>query len=394
MNIFPVYPLEGWTGMLLLAPALVVGFFFGLTLERAGFGNARVLSAQFYFTNMRVFKVMFTAIITAGAGMALLGAVGLLDMQMLSWPDTFIWPHLVGGFLLGAGFIVSGYCPGTSIVAAASGKLDGFATVLGVVVGSYLFGEAYGLIKGFYASGAKGVLTLHGLLGLPYAVLMAIVVLAAVGMFFGAEKVEAIFSARMKAEDRPRIRYPRKPLYAVAAVGLLAAAAALVFPPPADVRPWKTAGTMTPVELGQRIVEQPETLTIVDLRRKPDCEGPDRIPGAVCFEDLRDVVANLPQERDLVAYAHGPQKRLPPRLQDFPGKIYRLQGGLAGWKASIVDSPEKRADEIVKTQGREAYDLISSLHSYFTGARASAAPSAPPATIKRAAPKKGGGGCS
>ena len=300
MNIFPVYHLEGWTGMLLLAPALVVGFFFGLTLERAGFGNARVLSAQFYFTNMRVFKVMFTAIITAGAGMALLGAVGLLDMKMLSWPDTFLWPHLVGGFLLGAGFIISGCCPGTSIVAAGSGKLDGFA----------------------------------------------------------------------------------------------AAAAAMVFPPPAEVRPWKTAGTMTPVELGQKIVENPENLTIVDLRRKPDCEGPDRIPGAVCFEDLRDVVAGLPPERDLVAYAYGPQKKLPPRLQDFPGKIYRLEGGLAGWMASIVESPEKRADEIVKSQGGEAYDLISSLHSYFTGARASAAPSAPPATIKRAAPKKGGGGCS
>ena len=38
----------------------MIGVAFGMTLEAAGFGNSKKLAAQFYFKDMRVFKVMFT----------------------------------------------------------------------------------------------------------------------------------------------------------------------------------------------------------------------------------------------------------------------------------------------------------------------------------------------
>ena len=45
--------------------AFVIGISFGFWLERAGFGSSRKLAAQFYFKDLAVLKVMFTAIITA-----------------------------------------------------------------------------------------------------------------------------------------------------------------------------------------------------------------------------------------------------------------------------------------------------------------------------------------
>jgi hypothetical protein len=125
-----------------LGAAVVIGLAFGFVLERAGFGRAQVLVAQFYGTKMTVYRAMFTAVVTASLGAALLSAAGLLDLRAvtINYP-TFLWPMLAGGLLVGAGFIISGYCPGTSVVAAASGKLAGAFTIIGVVLGTVLYAE-------------------------------------------------------------------------------------------------------------------------------------------------------------------------------------------------------------------------------------------------------------
>ena len=82
----------------------------------------------------------------------------------------------------------------------------------------------------------------------------------------------------------------------------------------------------------------------------------------------------------------------PDGVRAFPGRIFRLRGGLAYWKSSIIENPESRAQSIIKKQGRESYNIVTSLHAYFTGAKVAAAPAAPVKVIKRAQ-KKGGGGC-
>ena len=89
--------------------SVVLGFFFGFFLERAGFSSARKLSAQFYFKDFAVLKVMFTAIVIAMLGIVYLALIGWLDMSQVYVPSTFIWPQLTGGLLLGAGFIIGGY---------------------------------------------------------------------------------------------------------------------------------------------------------------------------------------------------------------------------------------------------------------------------------------------
>lgn len=174
-----------------LVIALVVGLGFGFALERAGFGNGRKLAAQFYLTDLTVFKVMFTAILTAMAGLYLLSRAGLLDLSLVYHLPTYLVPQLVGGLIFGVGFVVGGYCPGTSCVAAATGRLDGLVLVAGMVTGIWIFVESYPLLEGFVNSTALGEIDLPQVLGLPYGVVIVLVAAVAVGGFLLAERIES-----------------------------------------------------------------------------------------------------------------------------------------------------------------------------------------------------------
>jgi uncharacterized membrane protein YedE/YeeE len=119
-----LFPLTFASEEFRLLTGIVLGFLFGFVLERAGFGNARKLAGQFYLNDMTVFKVMFTAILVAMVGLYSLSAVGLADINMMWINPTYLPAQAVGGFLLGIGFIMSGLCPGTSVVSMVSGRID------------------------------------------------------------------------------------------------------------------------------------------------------------------------------------------------------------------------------------------------------------------------------
>ena len=176
-----------------LVVAFVIGIGFGFFLERAGFGSARKLVSQFYLNDLAVFKVMFTAIVTAMLGVTYLSWMGLLDLSLVYLTPTYLWPQIAGGLVLGVGFVVGGYCPGTSVASAATGRLDGMAFVLGLPFGTWVFAEAFPYIKTFYESGSLGTLTLPEVFGLPYGVVVFAVVLMALGGFAGAAWIEKKF---------------------------------------------------------------------------------------------------------------------------------------------------------------------------------------------------------
>ena len=181
-----------------LIVAFVIGIGFGFFLERAGFGSGRKLAAQFYFTDLTVFKVMFTAIITAMVGLFWLSWVGLVDLSLVYVTPTYIVPQVVGGLILGVGFVVGGYCPGTSCVAAATGKLDAFVYLGGIIVGIFVFGEVFPLVAGFYESTPMGQVTVPQHLGMPYGIMVFLVVLMAVGGFAGASWIEKKMATKVK----------------------------------------------------------------------------------------------------------------------------------------------------------------------------------------------------
>lgn len=127
-----------------MVSGLVCGILFGFVLENAGFGSPVKLTAQFRLTDWSVFKVMFTAIVVAAFGIWALQAVGLLKPDTLFVPQALVMASAVGGALIGAGFAIGGYCPGTSMVGLSSGRLDALVFVLGLFIGTTAFVGLYG----------------------------------------------------------------------------------------------------------------------------------------------------------------------------------------------------------------------------------------------------------
>src|SRR5262249_60060473 len=106
--------------------------------------------------DLSVFKVMFTAIVTAMLGLFWLSRIGWIDLDAIAMPETFLRPQIAGGLVFGSGFALAGLCPGTSCVAAASGRGDGLAVVAGLFTGVLGGGVLFPLLFHFYDSDARG----------------------------------------------------------------------------------------------------------------------------------------------------------------------------------------------------------------------------------------------
>ncbi len=124
---------------------------------------------------------------------------------MLWVNPTYFWPGIVGGLIMGVGFIIVGFCPGTSLVAAATAKVDGIFFVLGVLVGILLFGETVEYFEIFWNSSYMGRYTLMDFFGLQTGVIVLGVILMALFMFWGAEKLEAYLGGQ-EPQGQPKWR--------------------------------------------------------------------------------------------------------------------------------------------------------------------------------------------
>ena len=196
----PFYKFGAFGDEMSLVVAFVLGIGFGWFLERAGFGSARKLTAQFYFRDLSVFRVMFTAVVTAMLGLFYLGWLGVVDLSLVYISTTYLAPQALGGLLVGIGFVVGGYCPGTSMVALATGKVDALVNVLGIAFGVLVVGELWPSILGFAYSTDLGRLTLPEALGLPHGLVVFLVVLMALGGFWGAAALEKRFGGAGKGD--------------------------------------------------------------------------------------------------------------------------------------------------------------------------------------------------
>jgi hypothetical protein len=184
-----------------LGIALLLGVGFGFALERAGFGSARKLTAVFYLWDMAVVKVMFTAIVTTMTGLFLLSAGGWMDLSELYIEPTSYPAQILGGLIFGAGFIVGGYCPGTSLSAAATGRKDGILFILGMLAGVMAYAEFTPGLEAWIKAGSQGELTLPTLtgIGMGWWVLVFVAFLVFAG--WGMGQLERRF-----AHLRPRAR--------------------------------------------------------------------------------------------------------------------------------------------------------------------------------------------
>lgn len=170
--------------------ALILGVGFGFALEQAGFSSTRKLVGLFYGYDFTVLKVFFTAGVTAMVGVLLLSHLGMLNINLVFVNPMFVKSAIVGGLIMGAGFIIGGFCPGTSAAAAAVGKVDAMAFIGGSVLGILAFTEGYPLLADFYTASNMGPVVISEFFGISRILFGVIMTIIAIVAFIFTSKIQ------------------------------------------------------------------------------------------------------------------------------------------------------------------------------------------------------------
>lgn len=164
--------------------AIIIGIAFGYILESSGFSSSRKLAGVFYGYDFVVLKVFFTAAVVAIIGILYMDYLGFLDFSLLYIHPTYLWGAIVGGVIMGIGFVSGGFCPGTSLCGLAIGKIDAWVFVGGILIGIFIFSEFYTLFEPLYNGAFDGNVTLMDSFGVsPYWFVFGFTILAILSFY-------------------------------------------------------------------------------------------------------------------------------------------------------------------------------------------------------------------
>ncbi len=328
--------------------ALFIGIAFGFILEQAGFSTSKKLVGLFYGYDFTVLRVFFTAGITAMIGVIALGHWGLLDISLVYINPTFLWSALAGGFIMGLGFVIGGFCPGTSVCAAAIGKIDAMIFVAGSFLGVMLFAEGYPLFEKLYLSESWGNVRVFESLGMSQSLFAFLLVLVAVGAFWTTTFIEKKVNGSFNPEFKPVRIY-----YVLTAVAVIAALLMFALPDrkqklldmvnSGEYSVTENVKMMTPDELAFRIIDDDKNIQIFDFRSKKDFDSLS-LPKSKnytlenLFEKDADKFLSLKNKKNIFIADDEQNAGKAAVLAVKLGftDIYLLQGGLDRFKKDII----------------------------------------------------------
>lgn len=171
--------------------ALLIGLAFGYILEASGFSSSRKLVGVFYGYDFAVLKVFFTAVLVSVIGLYYMDYLSWLDITKMYVHPTFMQSAIIGGIIMGVGFLAGGFCPGTSLTAVAIGKLDAMIFTLGLLIGIFIFSELYPILKPMLTMGDYGNITLDKSIGIPADIIILSIAVLALAAFYFSDLVRA-----------------------------------------------------------------------------------------------------------------------------------------------------------------------------------------------------------
>jgi thiosulfate/3-mercaptopyruvate sulfurtransferase len=348
--------------------AFIIGLLFGLVLEQAGFGSSKRISGVFYFRDMSVIKVMFTALITAMLGAIYLSALGLIGPESVYLEPTVYGAQVVGGLIFGVGFAMGGWCPGTSAVGLASGKLDALVFIIGAMAGSAVFNEAYGALESVYNWGHSGLVFIHDQLGLTRTGLAFWFTIVALICFYLVRTLEWN-QGRNQDGVSPRFMKAFNAALLVLAVGLwfipalptvtATAGETLAATRPADSAVDETrllsevesaADHIEPAELADRLMAGEPGLVVVDVRPQSEYQA-FHLRGAlnITLAELPQQLAPYKNQGLIVLYSNGMTH--PAQARDALSRlgfanVYLLTDGLNGFIETCLKPISLRSEPL------------------------------------------------
>ncbi len=174
--------------------AIVIGGAFGFVLDRVGATNPNYIIGMLRLGNLHLMKTILLAIGLSSLLMFAGLLAGVVDPGHLSVKAAYLGVFL-GGALLGLGFAAAGYCPGTGLAAAATGRKDGFAFLLGGLLGAAAYMASYAWVEstGVLDSILGGKTTLGAIAGTDYPALMPGLSGEVVGLVLGVVFIAVAF---------------------------------------------------------------------------------------------------------------------------------------------------------------------------------------------------------
>lgn len=254
-----------------LIVALLIGIAFGFILEQAGFSSSKKLVGLFYGYDFTVLRVFFTAGLTAMIGVIAFGHFGLLDLNLIYINPFYVWSAIAGGLIMGLGFVVGGFCPGTSVCAAAIGKIDAMFFIAGSFAGVFIFAEGYPWFEELYKSGFAGYPHIFETLGMSHALFAVLLTVTAITAFIATTLIEKRVNGKINPEFAPLKLY-----YGIAVITVFISLTAFLMPERQsdilkrasydNIRDSFIPEKMTADEFAFRIIDNDRNLNIIDLR--------------------------------------------------------------------------------------------------------------------------------
>jgi rhodanese-related sulfurtransferase/uncharacterized membrane protein YedE/YeeE len=328
--------------------ALMIGFFFGLALERAGFGSSRKISGIFYFTDMAVLKVMFTALVVAMLGLVIFSRIGLLDITtQIHTIKTYYGAYAVGGLIFGVGFVISGWCPGTAMVGLASGKMDALVFLIGAILGSVLFNELFPVIEPLYSWGQStqaslnepGLAFIYKSLGMSQNSFLLLFTAMAVLCFWGAEYVE-----RAKNPDQGGV-YFNSPFLKAFCLLLLVIAGALSLLSPWGLEMGRTS-VVPPLQESTENVPFATQKSLVSVSLVQDQMDPEELADLLLARDSELTVVDIRPESEYKAFHIRGALNVP--APDLPAFMEKNGEPLIVLYSNVIKHQTQVRDELLK----------------------------------------------
>jgi uncharacterized protein len=121
-----------------------VGIVFGLVMAKSEAISWYRIQEMFRFQSFHMYGIIGTAVVLGAGGVALIKKFNIRDFSgnpIVFFPKEKSWSrYIIGGFIFGLGWALSGACPGPMIVNIGYGYLAMLIVFFFAIVGTYVYG--------------------------------------------------------------------------------------------------------------------------------------------------------------------------------------------------------------------------------------------------------------